>query len=38
MISNKLQAGPNFKRTLELRFKQQIFMIFIVENIFQNEF
>ena len=29
-------AGPNFKRTLELTFKQHIVMIFIVEYKFQK--
>ena len=30
-------AAPNFKRTIELTFKQQKFMIFIVGYIFQNK-
>ena len=30
------QAGPNFKCTLELKFKQQIPMIFIVEYFFSK--
>ena len=32
-----LQVGLNLKRTLEPTFKQQIFMIWVVEYIFQNK-
>ena len=32
------RAGPFFKHTLELRFKRQIFMIFIVENLCKKGF
>ena len=32
------RAGPFFKHTLELRFKRQIFMIFIVDYIYQKGF
>ena len=32
-----MQAGANFKHTLELTFKRQIFMIFIVENLCKKE-
>ena len=32
-----LQSGSNFKCTLEPRFKQHIFIIFIVKYTFQNE-
>ena len=32
------RAGPFFHKTLELRFKRQIFMIFIVDYIFQKGF
>ena len=32
------RAGPFFIHTLELRFKQQIFMIFKVDYIYQKEF
>ena len=31
------RSGPYFIHTLELRFKRQIFMIFIVEGIFNIE-
>ena len=33
-----MQAGANFKHILELTFKQQIFMICIVDYFYQNEF
>ena len=33
-----MQAGANFTHILELLFKQQIFMIFIVDYFYQNEF
>ena len=32
------RAGPFFIHTLELRFKRQIFMIFIVDYIYQKGF
>ena len=32
------RAGPFFVHTLELRFKQQIFMIFIVDYIYKKGF
>ena len=32
------RAGPFFIQTLELRFKRQIFMIFIVDYIYQKVF
>ena len=33
-----MQAGAKFTHILELTFKQQIFMIFIVDYFYQNEF
>ena len=33
-----MQAEANFTHILELTFKQQIFMIFIVDYFYQNEF
>ena len=33
-----MQAGANFKHTLELTFQQQIFMIFIVDYFCKKEF
>ena len=33
-----MQAGANFTRILELTFKQQIIMIFIVDYFYQNKF
>ena len=33
-----MQAGANFKHILELTFKQQIFMIFIVDYFYQKFF
>ena len=32
-----MQAGANFTRILELTFKQQIIMIFIVDYFYQNK-
>ena len=32
------QAGPFFIQTLELRFKREIFMIFVVDYIYQKGF
>ena len=32
------RAGPFFKHTLELRFKRQIFMIFIVDYFYKKGF
>jgi hypothetical protein len=33
-----MQVGANFTHILELTFKQQIFMIFIVDYFYQNKF
>ena len=35
--SERVASGSNYKRTLEPTFKQQIFMIFTVEYIFQKK-